>query len=1263
MHYRSIWRSALGLLFVALSATIVFSQASSLSGSVVDPQGSVVAGATIIVTNIATNTSRTVTTSKDGTYQISQLAPGTYRVRAEAQGFASIVQEDVQVLVSTPLTLNLAFNKVGQVSEAVTVQGGESTLNTSDATIGNTFNQMQVRELPLSARNVVGLLSLQPGVTADGSVNGGRSDQANVTLDGVDVNDQQSGAAFFSVLRTTPDALQEFRVTTTNPNADQGRSSGAQIALLTKSGTNDFHGSLYEYHRNTVTSANDWFNNKAGRYAATDAAVVAGFARAGEEKVPRPQLIRNNFGGSIGGPLKKDRAFFFFNYEGFREASATTVVREVPLPTLGQGIVRYTAANGASDATCPAGTPAGVRCLTRAQISAGYVAAYGVNPGTNSAALAVLADAARRYPANDTTVGDGLNTGGFRFNASTPVRQNTAIAKLDFNLTNKQTLFTRFNYQNDTATVARRFPDTLAPNVWNHPKGLAVGHSWTISPSMVNNARYGFTRDAFTVGGDSQQNSISFRFIYQPFTFSRPTSRTTPVHNFVDDFSWSKGAHSFQFGTNIRLISNNRVTFGSSYDQAITNPSFYDFSGDVVINDDFGDPIFPNVAAGFLTDLRDSLTAVIGRFSEYNVNLNYDKNGNILPVGSGIGRTFATQEYEVYAQDSWRLRPNLVITYGLRWSTSTPVYETNGIQVKPVQSLGKFFDRRVQGALRGQPLNELITVDLAGKKNNGDPYYNQDWNNFAPAVAFAWTPNSKNGFLSRLFGQGKSTIRGGYRKTYDRIGSQLAVAFDLNSTLGFKSTNSIAANTFNVSDRLGPLFTGLNQNVRALPGVTIVPSLSFPLTTPADEDPRIEASLDDTLVTPVNHNFNLSYGRDLGHGFSIEASYVGRLARDLLVTRDIMHLNNLRDPKSGVDWYTAMGQLINLRYQGVPITSVQKIPYFENIVPGLAGVYSVLGNNVTLTASQAAYRRIAFSSVGGRNTTDYTFVQLLWDDLLGYGDNLFFHPQYAAFSTFSTVGTSDYHSGQLSLRKRFSKDLSFDVNYTFSHSLDVASGLQNSGAFGTAFILNPLDININRANSDFDIRHLVNANYIFGLPIGNGKRFLNHLHPVANTLIGGWQLTGIFRWNSGLPSGQPGDADRWATNWNLTSNGVAIRPVEASPTRTGDPNLFSNPTTAFQSYRNARPGEAGDRNILREPGYVAFDMGLYKSFKLPGEGRRVVFRWEVFNLTNTQRFTGITSLSLPQDPQLGKIPSSDFGKFNGTQGSPRVMQFALRIEF
>lgn len=1285
-----------GFLLLCVPGALAQTGTSSVRGTVLDAKGAAVPGATVTLSNTEKSFTRTQTTTESGNFTFAAVPPGTYRIEAESAGFKKTVVEAVQALVDTPVDIDLNM-EVGAVTETVNVTGGtEAPLNTTDASIGVAFEAQRIQQLPLNARNVVSLLSLQPGVTRDGYVNGARSDQANVTLDGVDVNEQQTGLdvqsdqvsgvdeAFASVLRSTPDSLQEFRVTTTNPNADQGRSSGAQVSLVTRSGTNEFHGSLYEYHRNTVTTANDFFNNKAGRFVATDLPVVLGQKQVGEERVPRPKLLRNVFGGSIGGPIKKNRAFFFFTYEGTREASEESVVQEVPLTTLGQGIVRYRSADGSSDPSCPAGTPSGVICLTRSQISAAYLAGNGIDPGTNSAALAVLADAARRYTANDTTVGDGLNTSGFRFNASRPAQLNVYHLKFDFNLTDRQTLFVRGVYQNDNVARVRRLPDTPAPQFWNHPRGLAIGHTWTISNKMVNRFNYGFTRAAFTSGGDSTSNLINFRFIYQPLDFSRTLSRVTPVHNFVDDLSYVRGNHTFGVGANVRLIKNSRLSFGASFDSAITNPSFYDNSGDAVLFTDSGagDPIFDNVSDDSATDLRDALTAVIGRFSQFDTDINYDKEGNLLPGGTGIQRTFATQEYETYFQDSWRMRPNFTINYGVRWSTSTPVYEVNGVQVTPTTSLSDFFQQRVASANNGVPYNALITVDIAGKANNRPGYYPQDWNNFAPSVSFAWSPNF-NGRLGRLLGRdGKSVIRGGYRMTYDRIGSQLAVSFDLNSTLGFHSNNGVAANTFNVSDRLGPLFTGFNVDVRSLlaaQGVTVANKLTFPLTTPADEDQRIERSLDDKLTTPYNHSFNLSYGREIGKGLSFEVSYVGRFARKLLASRDVMHLNNIKDPASGQTWYEGINKLIDARYAGVPITQVQSLPFFEHFLPGLAGTFNVLGVPTVLTATQRAYMRIALPAVGGLNSTDYTFKQSQWDDTpIALFDNLFFHPQYAALSVFSTIAKSNYNSAQFSLRQRLRNDISFDFNYTYGHSLDNASGLQNSTLYGSAFIVNPLDPDASYASSDFDVRHIINANWLIGLPVGRGKYFLGNTKGITNTILGGWQLTGVFRWNSGAPiDGQTSaffEADRWATNWNVQSNMVRIRRILSSPSANvnGEPNLFSDPTFAFQSFRDPRAGEPGDRNVFRAPGYFALDSGLYKTFNL-SERQRIQFRWEVYNVTNTQRFSGanISGNGISQDPFIfGTRPPSDFGKFTETQKSlnenrsaGRVMQFALRYEF
>jgi hypothetical protein len=1277
------------VLVLLASASFAQTGSSSVRGIVSDPQGNAVAGANVTLSDAARSFSRTQVTNTDGGYVFTGIPPGDYRVEVEMKGFKKSLTVDVHARVDTPTNVDVQL-EVGNVSETVNViSGSEAALNTTDATLGNTFESRRITELPLNARNVVGLLSLQPGVTRGGSVNGGRSDQANITLDGVDVNEQQrgldvvTGEAFASVLRVTPDSVQEFRVVTTNPNAEQGRSSGAQVSLVTKSGNNDWHGLLYEYHRNTVTSANDFFNNSAG--------------------VPRPPLLRNIFGGTVGGPIKHDKAFFFFSYEGFREATSTSVVRTVPLAdSIGKGIVRYKTASGASDSTCPAGTPAGFRCLTPALINSFYTAANGISPGVSPAALALLQNAANKYRSNDTTVGDLINTGGFRFNATTPSTFDTFTSKFDFNLTNSQTLFVRMNYQNDKVGLAPAFPDFAAPSIWNHPTGLAIGHTWTLSNRLVNNFKYGRTRLAFSQLGDSADTQVSFRFIFDPSP-TRTLTRITPVDNIVDDISWTRDTHNFQFGTNIRLIKNHRNSFGSSYDFLQTNPSGYNASGAVLTSagaDATGPAIFPDLASSSAGPLRNALTAVIGRFSGYTANFLYDPSGKLLPAGTSADRTFATQEYDLYFQDSWRFRQNLTFSYGVRWSTSTPVYEVNGFQVVPTTPLGQYFELRKQGADQGTPYNVPITFDKGGKFYKTAGFYPQDWNNFGPSIAVAWSPHFGDNWFGRLLGrENQSVIRGGFRITYDRIGSQLAVNFDAANRLGFLSTLALPVNTYNVSTALAPVYTGGTPDVRSLPGIVgnFSSQLSFPRTQPSDEAQRIETSLDSALTTPYNYSANVSFGRELHKGLSIEFSYVGRFARNLLAQRDIMHLNNLRDPKSGMTWYQAINQLVDLRLAGVPVTSVAAIPWFENLVPGLAGNFSVLGVTRTLTATQRAYQRIAMPSVGGSNVTDYTFRQLQWDDSPtciprpGTGqvcpgpaalNNMFFHPQYGALNVWSTLAKSNYNSLQVSVRQRLKKDVLFDFNYTYGHSLDNASGLQSAGNFSSgAFIFNPLDPNGNYADSDFDVRHIVNANWVIGLPMGRGRMLLHDADKWVNGIFGGWQLTGIFRWNSGAPTGagnRPFGFQRWPTNWNLSSGLVRVRPIQSNPAVVnGSPNIFSDPTFALLSFRDARPGEAGDRNVFRNPGYIDLDAGLTKVFHI-GEKNSLEFRWEVFNVTNTQRFTSPGGFAVSAiDPFLAGqfgLPAittapSDFGKFTSTQTplgenkAGRVMQFALRWKF
>lgn len=1220
---------------------------TGIKGSVKDQQGAAVPGATVILTNPSIGFSRTVTTNDVGSYNFPAISPGTYQIEVKANNFKKTVVRDIQALVDNPIEVNIPL-ELGDISAVVDVTSNniESVVNTQDASLGHNFVPQQITQLPTDLRRVADLLTLQPGVTREGYVAGSRSDQSNITLDGVDINDQQTGGrdSQFStrqetVLRLTTEAVEEFRITTTNANANQGRSSGAQISLISKTGTNNFHGAGFYFLRPTAFSANDFFNNLAG--------------------IGRPTLTRNVFGGALGGPIKKDKLFFFYSFEAQREKKDEPVNQVVPLAHLGLGQLRF---NG----TAPNGTT-GLLTLNTATLNSIY-SLVGINP----AAVAALADATRRYPSNNTIEGDGLNTGGFRFNAPTTDDENTHILRLDYNINGSQSIFARGNYQYDLSQLTSFFPDTPARALWEHPYGFVVGHNWTISNNAVNNFRYGLTRQAFSQQGDSTASAISFRFVYQPSSFARTLSRVTPVQNITDDFTLIKGNHTIQFGGNVRIIRNQRLDFGNAFDSATTNPSFYDASGAVV--DDEIRLAGYTIDDGDIASVQAAATALIGRFSDYSGNFTFGIDGSVLSAGTPTVRNFATEEYDFYGQDTWKPFRNLTLTLGLRYGVSRPVYEKEGFQVVPRQRLGEVFDRRVVSSASGRPLNELIDFQLGGPANNAPGFYDTDWNNLQPSVAFAWSPSFSNGFLKNIFGgEGQSTIRGGFRIINDHFGEQLAVSFDGLSSIGFTSSSAISANTYDVTGNPGPRFTGFGQNVRALPGIP-APAQRFATdVTPAclsgaERCPqRIESSLDSTIKTPTNYTWNVSYGRQLPKGMYFEASYIGRAARNLLATRDIFALNNIVDPASGTDWYTAAGILHDLRAANTPIDRVQAIPFFQNLFPN----YTTTVNGVALNSTQRIYRLIARDGLsgpvgGGFDILDWTFVQLIIDDR-GIVPNLFFHPQYAAFSSFGSTAESNYNAAVFSFRQRLGRTLSYDINYTFSKSFDNASGLQTGGSYGSQFILNPLRPDDNYAPSDFDARHVVNANFIFEAPFGRGRAYFSDLNKVADVFLGGWQLSGIVRFNTGLPLSSPFDQAQWATNWNVQSNGTLTSPIQVGAVRSTQ-NLFSDPAAAFRAFRNARPGETGPRNNFRLPIYSTLDLGLSKSFSMPyGENHKLQIRWEVFNVANFQSFNNggesRSTYGLPQDPNLGTAPDN-FGQiFTSIQGSPRSMQFGLRYSF
>ena len=1266
----------LGFLIVAL-ATMSWAQTAttSLRGTVTDAGGAVIPKATVTLSRAETGFTRTVTTDDQGSYQFLQIPPATYTLEASAASFAKATQ-GVQLLVNTPSTVDIKLG-VEAASTTIDVSGEAPLVNTQDASLGAAFNNQQILALPFEGRDPVGILSLQPGVTyvttsensdslfdtRGGAVNGARSDQTNVTLDGVDNNDQVGGTAFSGALRSTLDSLQEFRVVTSSATADSGRSSGGQVSMVTKSGTNNIHGALYEYHRPTIGRANDWFNKQAQ-------------LDAGEENKPA-KFIRNTFGGAVGGPIIKDRLFFFGTYEGQRKRESVQVTRTLPTETLRQGILQYVDEDGNIVALSPTDIASMDFCT----------ASCPWGPGPNPNVLQYWS----AYPTpNNFSVGDGLNLAGYTFAAPIPQNFNNYIAKFDWNATASGThrLFARLNILSDRfvpglAGAAQFAGQPASFESVNTSKGIALGYTATLSNTLINNFRYGYIRQQTSTGGPNQEAYIDFRGIDEPIFFGSALSQAVPVHNFVDDLVWTKRSHTFQFGGNWRLITNKRQSNAQNFFNAVTNPSWTENaaiageSGSL----DPGANGFAPVSGDFAADYDIAVMGLMGIVPEVTSQYNVDVHGNVIPEGQIIPRNFRNNEFEFYVQDSWRAKPNLTFTLGLRYTLLQPPYETSGNQVSPTTSLHDWFEQRKAGMLIGEVVNPLLTFDVSGQANGKKPYWDWDKSNFAPRFSFAFSPNAEGGFWKALFGgPGRSSIRGGYGIYFDHFGIGVVNSFDKQGSFGLTTSLTNPAGLQSLDD--APRFEGQGQIPQSL--VLPAPSTQYPVTPPADLDSgfAITWGLDDKLKTPYSHAFDFSITRELPGNFVVEAAYVGRLGRRLLQQLDLAMPLNLVDPQSGMDYFTAATMLAQAADAGTPIDQMAPIPYFENLFANAAGPdllygYDPTTDPITPPCTPGALPGTAYSATQNMyeeyycnrgNETTALFVH----DLFCYpgcanGETFqFFSPQYSSLYAWSSVGSSSYHAGQFTVRRRMTSGLQFDLNYTLSKSMDMGSDAErlslfdsNSGGFGQ--IINSWNPRQNRAVSDFDARHSINANYVYELPFGRKRSFGSGWSGVVDAIFGGWQSSGVFRWSSGLPFSLGPGLGFWPTNWELT--GFVVPKGKALPKtgvfdNGGTPNVFQDSAGVPDFFRFAYPGETGNRNILRGPGIFNIDLGLAKNWNIT-ESQRLQFRWEVFNITNSVRFDAL-SMSFYN----GSITNSGVGNFLApTNSVPRVMQFALRYQF
>jgi hypothetical protein len=1174
---------------------------TSLRGAVSDAKGLVLPAAVVTISDPQNGFSRTVKADGQGEYQFLQLPPSTYTVTVNGTGFAQVKREGIKLLVSVPSTLNFTMEVQGQVvTLEVTAEGAR--VNTTDASMGNAFDNQQIVELPFEGRNPVEILSLQAGVTytnptsgtainnmvdtRSGTVNGGRSDQTNITLDGIDNNDQSNGFAFQGAVRSTLDSVEEFRVTTSNSNADAGRSSGAQVSLVTKSGTNSWHGSAYELNRSNIGEANDWFNKQS--------------QLSSDLPNTPPFLRRNTFGASLGGPIVKDKLFFFANWERQVQHESTQTTRIVPSANLRNGIVSYLCDTGSpncslagsnSNVTITAAPGQDPTQFLLATMTPGALAALDPNcsangtcplgAGANPAVEAIL----NTYPASNTNAAvgaDGFNYQGYTFSAPTPLTLNTYIAKIDYNITQNgnHRLFVRGIMNGDRSDNPSQFPG-MAPNIAQVTvaKSLAVGYTAVLSPTLINNFRYGFIRQAVDQTGAGNVSYVILRGLDNPGGQSNDSyNAAVPVHNFVDDLSWTKKKHTFGFGANLRMIGNIKNSTLSSFSDASTNASWLDVSGlaNKGLSLDPGAPQFaslnlPAVDGGFVNSYDYPVMALAGIISEVDQRYNFTTTGTTLPDGAPNLRHFVNHEFEAYVQDSWRARHNLTVTYGLRWTFLQPPYEKNGVQVAPTTSLNRWFKERAQTMASGLPFNNPISFDLSGQANGGDPYWQDDYKNFAPRLAIAYSPDYDHGLLGHLFGgPGKTSIRMGAGMYFDHFGEGIVNTFDQDGSFGL---STLLTNTGGVQDVDTAPRMGLTNSLYTLPPSLVTPSpgASFPTQFPLTNF-AVQWGLDDKLKTPYSYAFDFSLERELRHGFTLEAAYVGRIGHRLLQQEDLGQPRDIVDPVSHTDYYSATRQIDNAVLAGTPESSVAPIAYWENLFGATsAGPAGVAGCASGIPASPTATQNMFDLMSCGFVHNETTFQQIID----GVGGNAcfpgcitlggvtqttpqYFASQFASLYAWRSIGNSAYNAGQLLLRHAMSHGVQFDVNYTYGHSIDVGSDAERIGNLGGPGdqIYDAWNLRLQRATSTFDTTHSLNSNWVVELPYGRNRAFGSGAGRIANTVLGGWNLTGVFRLSSGFPV-SVGNGAAWATNWDLSGFATQIGPSPATGTTVvnGAPNL------------------------------------------------------------------------------------------------------------
>jgi carboxypeptidase family protein len=1122
---KDVFRAVVYVIVSTFAATSAYAQGgvtTSLSGTVVDASGAVIPGADVVAKNKATTAESRAVTSDSGAFTIPALNPGAYTVTVSLMGFKTAVLNDVVLNAATPASVRVTL-EVGKLEETVVVQAASEIMQTQSPSVSVTIDANRIINLPLSSRSAMDFVVNLPGVQTPGD---SRSSQINglprsaiaITWDGVNVQDNylKTSDGFFAIISPRLDAIEEVTLTTAAQGADQTGQGAARINFVTRSGSNRFTGSGYHYYRNDSLNANSWSRNR--------------------DQIAKANLLQNQPGVRVGGPISipglfsgRDKAFFFVNYEEFRQPTEFTATRTILHPRAQEGWFRYNTSGGVQEVN--------VLDLARAnnQVS-------GIDP----VIAKLLADI--RASTNGTgTVNPATNPSheSFTFPGAARSFNYYPTVRIDYNLTQKHRLTGTTNYQNyenfpdQTNNQEVRFPgfpSTAGQTSWRRSSAFSVRS--TLSKNLVNEARVAFVNYEvdFAAGVDASQfkgTSVADQNGYNltlGFGLTGATSqasmsaRQAPSREFGTTLSWIKGSHSLSFGGSLSHYQLKQWT------QQLVPSIGFGIETSEPVNSLFTTANFPNASATNLGDARALYALLTGRVNSIggsailNASGEYNYNGLLLNTGS-------IDEWGLYVQDQWRVGPSLTLNGGLRWELQMPftpggdnyatatyadVFGVSGLDASGKPNVFK------PGVLNGRP-TEFV------KYAKGTRAYNVDYTNVAPTIGAAWTPSSESGFARRLLGKtGDSVIRAGYSMAFNRNG--------MNDYRGIFASNPGSSITATRNNSLG----NLDLDSRGLPvlfrdgtrlGAPAFPAKpDYPLTV-AKGTAQVTNSVnifDPDMRTPYTHSWNVGISRSLTRDMAVEVRYVGTRGRADWATVnynevniiDNGFLNEFRLAQANLQAHVAAGcgqtgqPSCSFAYRG-PGTGTSPLPIYLAYIAGrtdasntAAYTTSTLWSSTNFTNPLAANNPNPFSPASSSSTAGLygTPDRRANAALAGVAANFFVvNPGLLGGANIRTnLLTSHYDSIQIELRRRLSQGLQMQANYAYGNTwLNDFYSIRRP-------ILESLD-----TGSPGSVTHAFKTDWVYEFPFGRGHRFGANVGGWMDRVIGGWAFAGTARVQSG----------------------------------------------------------------------------------------------------------------------------------------------------